>query len=431
MASSVQGIVNPYKYLINTFLLLIICGAILLYCPFAYSIGHLYLIDAIFMAASAVCVTGLTTVDVSDFTLIGQIIILLLIQLGGLGIMYLSSVLLLFLKGQLSFSQRLMFTKYHGTYEYYNMEKILPIILIYTFFLECIGAFCLTLGFLLQGYNVWTSIYFGVFHSISAFCNAGLSPIDSSIVGLNNIIKITIMFLIVFGGLGFYVVYDIYMHVKVKTSFRVHTKVVLLTTAVLILIGVLGLLIFESGKIALVDAFFQSITPRTAGFNTVDLTTLSSASKFLIIFLMIIGASPASTGGGIKTATAFIAFFSIYMVLRGKLSFVIFKRRIPTETIMRSFSLTLLYLFVVFLGTIVILLTHKFSLLNASFEVASALGTVGLSLGATRELSEIGKIIIIILMFLGRVGPSALLLMMINKEKVDKIIYPEEKVLLG
>jgi len=169
----------------------------------------------------------------------------------------------------------------------------------------------------LQGYNVWTSIYFGVFHSISAFCNAGLSPIDSSIVGLNNIIKITIMFLIVFGGLGFYVVYDIYMHVKVKTSFRVHTKVVLLTTAVLILIGVLGLLIFESGKIALVDAFFQSITPRTAGFNTVDLTTLSSASKFLIIFLMIIGASPASTGGGIKNSDGiYRIFFNLHGIKR-------------------------------------------------------------------------------------------------------------------
>jgi trk system potassium uptake protein TrkH len=311
------------------------------------------------------------------------------------------------------------------------MERILPIILLYTFYLEFIGAFFLTVGFLLEGYDVVTSIYFGIFHSISAFCNAGLSPIDSSIIGLNYIIKITIMFLIVCGGLGFYVVYDIYMHVKMKTSFRVHTKVVILTTFVLIIIGVLGLLIFENGHIPLIDAFFQSITARTAGFNTVDLAKLSSASKFLIIFLMIIGASPASTGGGIKTATAFVAFFSTYIVLRGKLSFVIFKRRIPAETIMRSFSLTLLYLFVVFLGTIFILLTHELSLINSSFEVASALGTVGLSLGATRELSEIGKIIIIILMFLGRVGPSALLLMMINKEKIDKIIYPEEKVLLG
>ena len=431
MAHRIQGIVNPYKYLVNTFLILIISGAILLYCPFAYSNGHLHLIDAIFMSTSAVCVTGLTTVNVSDFNLVGQIIILLLIQLGGLGIMYLSSVLFLFLKGQLSFSQRLMFSKFHGTYEYYNMERILPIILLYTFCLEFIGAFCLTLGFFFQGYDVLTSIYFGIFHSISAFCNAGLSPINSSIVGLNYIIKITIMFLIVCGGLGFYVVYDIYMHFKVKTSFRVHTKVVLLTTFVLIMIGVLGLLVFEKGNIALIDSFFQSITARTAGFNTVDLAKLSIASKFLIIFLMIIGASPASTGGGIKTATAFVAFFSTYIVLRGKLSFVIFKRRIPAETIMRSFSLTLLYLFVVFLGTIIILLTQELTLINSSFEVASALGTVGLSLGATRELSEMGKVIIIIWMFLGRVGPSALLLMIINKEKMDKIIYPEEKVLLG
>jgi trk system potassium uptake protein TrkH len=431
MAHRIQGIVNPYKYLVNTFLILIISGAILLYCPFAYSNGHLHLIDAIFMSTSAVCVTGLTTVNVSDFNLVGQIIILLLIQLGGLGIMYLSSVLFLFLKGQLSFSQRLMFSKFHGTYEYYNMERILPIILLYTFCLEFIGAFCLTLGFFFQGYDVLTSIYFGIFHSISAFCNAGLSPINSSIVGLNYIIKITIMFLIVCGGLGFYVVYDIYMHFKVKTSFRVHTKVVLLTTFVLIMIGVLGLLVFEKGNIALIDSFFQSITARTAGFNTVDLAKLSIASKFLIIFLMIIGASPASTGGGIKTTTAFVAFFSTYIVLRGKLSFVIFKRRIPAETIMRSFSLTLLYLFVVFLGTIIILLTQELTLINSSFEVASALGTVGLSLGATRELSEMGKVIIIIWMFLGRVGPSALLLMIINKEKMDKIIYPEEKVLLG
>lgn len=431
MAQKLKGIVNPYKYLANTFLILIIIGAILLYSPIVHFKGQLLLIDALFTSTSAVCVTGLTTVNVSDFDIIGQIVILILIQLGGLGIMYLSSVLFLFLRGQLSFSQRLMFSKYHGTYEYYNMEQILPIILVYTFSIELIGTFFLYIGFSLEGFNLWESFYYGIFHSISAFCNAGLSPIDSSIMGLNTIVKITIMFLIVLGGLGFYVIYDIYMHYKEHSKLRLHTKVVLLTTFTLILLGVSGLLLLERGKMLVIDAFFQSITSRTAGFNTVDIARLSNGSIFLIIFLMIIGASPASTGGGIKTSTAFVSFFTMYTVLKGKFYFVIFKRRIPTETIMRSFSLTLLYLFAIFVGTILILITHNFSLLDSVFEVASALGTVGLSLGITKELNEIGKIVIVLWMFLGRVGPAALLLMMINKEKMDKIIYPEEKVLLG
>lgn len=431
MTQNQKRIVNPYKYLVNTFLSLILIGAILLYSPFVRFDGELHLIDAIFTSTSAVCVTGLTTVNVSDFSFIGQIVILMLIQLGGLGIMYLSSVLFLFLRGQLSFSQRLMFSKYHGTYEYYNMEQILPIILAYTFSAEIIGAFFLFFGFFMEGASFWKSIHFGIFHSISAFCNAGLSPINTSIVGLNPIVKITIMFLIVLGGLGFYIFYDVYMYYKEDLKLRLHTKVVLLTTIALILIGAFGLLFLERGNLAIIDAFFQSITARTAGFNTVDLAKLTNESNFLIIFLMIIGASPASTGGGIKTSTAFVAFFTIYTVLKGKFYFVIFKRRIPTETIMRSFSLTLLYLFVLFIGTILILATHNFSLLDSAFEVTSALGTVGLSLGITKELSYIGKIIIILCMFLGRVGPAALLLMMINKEKMDKIIYPEEKVLLG
>jgi trk system potassium uptake protein TrkH len=311
------------------------------------------------------------------------------------------------------------------------MEQILQIILIYTFSAELIGAFILFFGFFMEGLNFWKSIYFGIFHSISAFCNAGLSPIDTSLIGLNSTIKITIMLLIVLGGLGFYVVYDVHMHYKEHSKLRLHEKVVLLTTITLILLGAFGLLFLERGKLAVIDAFFQSVTARTAGYNTVDLSKLTNESNFLIIFLMIIGASPASTGGGIKTSTAFVAFFTMYTVLKGKFYFVIFKRRIPTETIMRSFSLTLLYLFVIFLGTILILITHNFSLLDSAFEVASALGTVGLSLGITKELSDIGKIVIILWMFLGRVGPAALLLMMINKEKMDKIVYPEEKVLLG
>jgi trk system potassium uptake protein TrkH len=431
MAKNHQGIVNPYKYLVNTFLILIISGAIFLYSPLVSFKGHLHFIDALFTSTSAVCVTGLTTVNVSYYNFTGQIIILMLIQLGGLGIMYLSSVLLLLLRGQLSFGQRLMYSKYHGTYEYYNMEKILPIILIYTFSVEFIGALSLSIGFYFENMGIVKSIYYGIFHSISAFCNAGLSPIDTNLIGLNPLIKITVMILIVLGGLGFYVIYDINLHYKEHSRLRLHTIVVFLTTIILILLGTFGLLLFEKGKLPVIDAFFQSITARTAGFNTVDLAKLSNESNFLIIFLMIIGASPASTGGGIKTSTAFVAFFAMYTVLKGKFYFVIFKRRIPTETILRSFSLTLLYVFVLFIGTILILVTHNFSLLDSAFEVTSALGTVGLSLGITKELSVIGKVVIILWMFLGRVGPSALLLMMIDKEKVDKVVYPEEKVLLG
>ncbi|MDY6820633.1 MAG: potassium transporter TrkG [Deferribacterota bacterium] len=431
MAKYIKDVVNPNRYLFYTFGLLIVVGTLLLYNPYIHFNGHKQFIDTLFMATSAVCVTGLTTVNVSDFGLVGQLIILILIQLGGLGIMYLSSTLFLLLRGQLSFKQRIMFAKYHGTYEFFNMEKVLPVILVYTFVSEFMGGFFLFFGFLFEGLSVKQSIYFSIFHSISAFCNAGLSPIDSSLIGLNNIIKVTVMSLIILGGLGFYVVYDLYIYITKRSVLRLHTKVVFITTLFLIFLGACFLLIFEKGNLNYIDALFQSITSRTAGFSTVNTGSLEVESKFLTIFLMIAGASPASTGGGIKTTTAFISFYAIYVILRGKTDFNIFKRRIPIESVLRAFSITLLYLLVCFIGTILILSIQHFSLLEAAFEVVSAMGTVGLSLGITPHLEAPAKFIIILIMFIGRIGPSSLLLMMIKRERKYKIMYPEEKILLG
>lgn len=422
---------DPNIYLFITFLLLIIFGASLLKLPVVKFNGHLSVLDALFTSTSAVCVTGLTVVDVSDFNTIGQIFIILLMELGGLGIMYLSATLFLLLRGQLSFKQRLMFKEFHGSYDFYNMEYILPIIILYTFLIEFIGMCFLTAGFCIDGYSFGTSVYYAIFHSVSAFCNAGLSIFDENLIHANSLIKVTIMGLIVLGGIGFYVVYDVYERIKKPGKFRLHTKVVVITTVFLILIGAFLLFLLEWGKISIIDAFFQSITPRTAGFNTVDLTKLSQASKFLLIFLMIIGASPASTGGGVKTSTAFLTLLAIYLVLKGKFDFIIFKRKVPVETILRAFSIVLLYLFVLFFATTLILVTHRLNLLEVVFEVASAMGTVGLSLGVTRELTEVGKIIIILCMFLGRIGPASLLIIMIKREKTQVVSYPEEKILLG
>ena len=423
--------ISAQAYLILTFLILIIIGTILLLSPIVTHKNGLSLVNALFTSTSAVCVTGLTVVNTSEFNLTGQIVLLALMQLGGIGIMTLGSSLILFLRGEIDLGTRIMASQINESYGFHEIEHILRFVLIYTFIAEFIGMILLFPAFLIDGFNASHSLYLAFFHTISAFCNAGFSVFDESLVNSNNFIKIIIMLLIVAGGLGYYVIFDITKKFKHKTKLKIHTKIVFIMTGFLIIAGAIAFQFIERGNISVIDSLFQSVTARTAGFNTIDLLSMHRVSLVVLILLMIIGASPGSTGGGLKTTTAFLAFISIKAASSGAKRTVIFGRKIPPTNIMRAFSIVILYLLVIGFASILFLFFDDYNFLHVIFEVTSAVGTVGLSVGITSEANTAGKIILIICMFIGRLGPSAFLLAMMGKEKSIKIDYPEEKIILG
>jgi len=393
--------------------------------PFVNHTNGLSIIDACFTATSAICVTGLTTVSTSGFNLYGQLSLLLLMQLGAVGIMTLTSSFLVAFRGKLSLKHKISFSKLQENFEIKDANSILKSILIITFITEFIGFVLLSIGFFIEGLSLNNAMYQGFFHSISAFCNAGFSTYDTSIVNLNSLIKYTISFLIIIGGLGYFVIYELIDKRKHHSKLSLHSKIVIYTTIVLIIGGTLLLFLFEKGTMTFTDSFFQSVTTRTAGFNSIDLTKLNYTSIFLILLLMFIGASPGSTGGGIKTTTFFIIIISIFSVLKGKTEVVIYNRTISIKHILKAFATSFIYFGIIVFGVILLLQESPFSLQEALFESVSAMGTVGLSLGITPNLDTYGKIIIIALMFIGRLGPASLALATMKKEKHLKIKYPD------
>ncbi len=419
---------NPWQYLILSFLTLIILGTFFLNLPFVKHQNGISFIDSLFTSTSAVCVTGLTTVNTSGFNWQGEVVLLLLMQLGAIGIMTLSSSFILAVRGKISLKHKISFFRTQENASLHDVHDVLKFILVITFITEFFGAILLSVGFYIQGNTIWESVHQGIFHSISAFCNAGFSTYDSSLIGMNNIIKYTVMLLIIIGGIGYYVIYEIVKKYRVEKRLSLHTKIVLLASFVLIFGGAALIFLFEGGNLSVTDSLFQSITARTAGFNTVDLFNLHYLSLFFITLLMFIGASPGSTGGGIKTTTFFIVVFSVFKILKGKTRVVIFNRQIPNSVILKSFAILSIYFIVAFLGTLALLYHNNHGFLNTLFEVTSALGTVGLSLGISSEVGLYGKLILILIMFIGRVGPASIAMSTFKNEKEIKIKYPEEQV---
>ncbi len=414
-----------------TFLVASIIGALALKLPFVHHTEGLSLLDAFFTATSAVCVTGLSTVTTSGFNLPGQIIIIILIQLGGIGIMTLTSSLILFYSNKLNLRHRMQAARITDAFSLKEVEGVLTVILKFTLLTELLGMFLLTAGFLMEGYPLGRSLYLSMFHSISAFCNAGFSTFDASMIGQNDLIKLTVMVLIVLGGLGYYVIFDFMEYFKRGDRITIHSKIVIGATIFLIFLGTLSFLSLEKRYISLIDAAFQAVTARTAGFNTIDISNMHTISLFILIILMIIGAAPGSTGGGVKLTTFFVAMFSVYSALRGHSRVVIMGRRLPQSNILRSFALIVIYVAFLVIATGFLLYVEDFSFLKSVFEVTSALGTVGLSLGVTPSLSNYGKIIIIVTMLAGRIGPSTMALLFLRSEKRTRIDYPEEKLILS
>lgn len=452
---------NPALIFILSFLFIIIIGAFFLSLPNATH-GKITLVDALFTSTSAVCVTGLVVLDTAkDFTGLGQIVILTLIQIGGLGIMtFAGFVGFMFSGGGVSFQQRMML-KDIGNSEKINdvINSIYKIIFI-MFLVESIGALILYLSTPSELFSNWTGhVFFSVFHSISAFCNAGFSTYADGIYNVdlrfNYTLLLTLSGLIVFGGIGFPIVLNFYRYILFQITnvwhflvnkrrfehapyvLNLNSKIVLITTTALIVIGFVSFFIFEYdgvlrehglwGKIS--TSLFGSIVPRTAGFNSVNMSLLSFPTVILMVFLMWIGASPGGTGGGIKTTTFAIMIMNFFSMAKGDKSLIIQKREIKSIAINRAFAIVMMSLLLIGLATTMILyFDPQFYLDQIVFEVFSAFSTTGLSLGVTSGLSDGSKLVLIFVMFIGRVGSVTFFSAFLFKMYKKKQTYPTYEI---
>ncbi|GIW49328.1 MAG: potassium uptake protein, TrkH family [Caloramator sp.] len=438
---------QPVQVLALGFAAVILLGAILLSLPISSRDGNpTNFIDALFTATSAVCVTGLVTVDTgTHYSLFGQLIILLLIQTGGLGFMTFATLIALILGKKISLRERLIMQEAYNTFNIQGVVKLALYVMGITFSIELIGALILSTQFVPQ-YGLLKGLYFGLFHSVSSFCNAGFDLIGNfqSLTPYvdNTVVNLTVMSLVVIGGIGFAVLTEVINYRKTK-RLSLHAKVVLSATAFLIISGAIAFFLLEytnpktlgnlniKGKI--LASLFASVTPRTAGFNTISTSDMTTAGKFLTIVLMFIGASPGSTGGGIKTSTAFLLFMTVVAVVQGKEDTEIYQKRINKSYVYRALAIALISFTIVTFVTMVLSIVQHGDFIEYLYEATSAFATVGLTLGLTTRLTLIGKIIIIITMYIGRVGPLTITMAIAHKQQTttNLIRYPEDKILIG
>ncbi|MDY0283428.1 MAG: potassium transporter TrkG [Synergistaceae bacterium] len=425
------------------FLLVILVGALLLWLSNTYLYDMpISIADALFMSTSAVCVTGLVTINLSTgLGMVSQLIILVLIQIGGLGIMTAVMMLGLVAGRRIGIKSRLFFLGGFGLDGVSGAVRLLTIIAKYTFVVETFGALLLYWGFIRHGIPVEKSIYYAVFHSVSAFCNAGFSPLPNGLNGfsLSIIVPASVMMLIILGGLGFPVFANCWDVLWKKGRLSHYSKLVLFLTFWLITLGTVMLLIsdWNEGLAGLPDwariwnALFTSVTTRTAGFDTVQPSVFSELGKILMIALMVIGASPASTGGGIKTTTLGVLAVAAWNEMLGRDENVFWHRKIGYQTVRRALAMSFMYLITFFIGAVVLSLIEDFSFEALLFEAVSAMGTVGLSLGITTELSVTGKMVLVALMFWGRVGILSFFATLIKEEKKVEIHFTEVNIPIG
>ncbi len=440
MNKTIKKVKNkPQKLLLLSFLAVIFTGSLLLYLPISHN-GELSYINSLFISTSAVCVTGLSVIDVSSqLTVFGKIILLILIQIGGLGLMTFIGIIIWGLKAKISFSnQNVLQYAFLQKTPRFSLKSFILFLFKYTLIVESIGAIFLII--FSSDKNIVRRIFYSIFHSVSAFCNAGFSLYSDGLVRYhdNTGYTLTIAFLIITGGIGFLVVFEIVAaiknrflkKIKVYHSFlSLNSWIVINVTIALLILGTIIFYFFE--PITLLEAFFQSVTTRTAGFNTIDLNSLSHESKFITMVLMFIGGSPGSTAGGIKTTTFALLFLVTFMANNNFKDVTIRKRRIPNSVIYQALVLFLLYIVFLFISIAVLLYTHPdIYFLDIIFEAVSAIGTVGLSLNVTQKLIASSKIVIILIMFIGRVGPALIFSILINPDNRNKK-YAEEKILIG
>lgn len=431
----------------------ICAGAGLLMLPFS-TVAGVSLIDALFTATSAVCVTGLAVVDTGTvYTVFGQFVIMLLIQVGGLGVMTFTVVFFLYLGRKIPFRQRMIMQEVFAHTPRQDIYRVVKSIFVFTFLVEGAGALSLFLLWI-PDHTFFDSVRLAAFHSVSAFCNAGFGLFQDNFMSYRGsaVLNLTICGLIVLGGIGFPVVYDVSEHFKKAKKGRprlsVQTKTVLTTTAFLIAAG-MGLILWtENGNILkgvpwgerLWIALFQSVTTRTAGFNTVDIGQLTNPTLFTMMILMFWGASPGSTGGGVKTTTLAILSSFTWSRLRRRAYVNLFKKTVPHDTLSKSISLVVLSLGFIFTIFFLVLFSQeglsgevgaRGEFADYLFEVISAFGTVGLSTGVTPKLNVVGKLLIIAMMLIGRVGVLTFTYIFAGVESRGGIQYAEQNLMIG
>ncbi len=448
---------NPAQLFLISFVAIILFGTLLLSLPSATHNG-ISLLDALFTATSAVCVTGLIVVNTAtDFTVFGQGIILLLIQIGGLGILTFVSYFSYFFKGQISYEKQIAMSAINSNARIGKELTLLKHIIIITLLIEALSGVLIFYNVERESFSsLGDQFFFAVFHAVSAFCNAGFSTLEHSLqqgaFEFNYGLQIIIALTFIFGGLGFPIVENItsYFNYKTQRAFSftknmdsrpwvlaLNSRIALITSAVLTAGGFISFYFLEfnntlvrhssSGK--LITAFFGAVTPRTAGFNTVDTASLLFPTTLLLFFLMWVGASPKSTGGGIKTTTLAIAVLNILSLVRGSSRIEIFKREIVEVTIKRAFAMISLSIIVISIGIVLISIQEpEIEMLKIAFECISAYSTVGLSMGITEGLSSVSKLVLIFLMFIGRVSALTVLFAIFRKKVVRNYRYPKEEI---
>lgn len=427
-------------------MVLIAAGTLLLSLPAASTGGRISFIDALFMATSATCVTGLAVIDTgTQLSTFGQIVLLVLFQFGGLGFVTMATLITLVLNKRISLKERLLLQESMNQNSMQGIVKLIRRVLIYSLVIQLTGAILLAARFVVD-MPVGKAAYYGLFHSISIFNNAGFDlfgDIHGPFSGLTRyvedpVVNITSMLLIFLGGIGFIVLSDVIDYPKRK-RLMLHSKVVLATSAVLILVGAIIFFWLElnatlkplhaGGKI--MASFLQAITPRSGGVTTIEIPLLRESTQFLMILLMFIGAAPGSTGGGIKITTFAILASTAYAKLRGKEDIVMFRHRISKKNVYRAITMTLLSLMLVVISTMLLSVTERADFLSVLFEAVSAFGTSGITMGLTTELTTIGKVLVIILMFVGRTGPLTLAYALKPKNSKELYRYPEGNITIG
>lgn len=444
---------SPVQILAIGFAVVIFTGGILLTLPIAATDGKSTpFIDCLFTSTSAVCVTGLVTVDTgTHWTYFGKTVIICLIEIGGLGFMSFATLFALILGKRITLRERLVMQEAMNTFDLQGLVKMAKYVLIFTFSIEGAGALLLSTQFIPK-FGLAKGVYYSLFHAISAFCNAGFDLLGeysgpfSSLTSFadNSVIILTIGGLIAIGGIGFSVILELYNY-KACKKLSLHTKVVLSVTGFLIIFGAILMFLFEvnnpatiknmSFKGKVLSALFASISPRTAGFNSISTSDMTTAGIFLTTILMFIGGSPGSTAGGIKTSTMGILLSTLISVIKGREDTEIFKKRINKEIVYRALAITMIGLALVVVVTMILSITEAgkpgITFAYLLYEATSAFGTVGLTLGLTTKLSFIGKIVVALTMYAGRVGPLTLAIALAKKKTSNAIKYPEDKILVG
>jgi trk system potassium uptake protein TrkH len=439
-------VLSPSQWMLLGFAIIISIGTLLLALPIASQSGKsLGLLNALFTSTSAVCVTGLAVVDTGQFfTHFGQIVIMLLIQIGGLGFMTYGVIIALLLGKKLGLKHRFMIQESTNSATIQGLVRLCLSIFMISLIIEVSGSLILTIHWYSElGFK--QAVFYAIFHSISAFNNAGFGLWPDSLIRYvdDPVVNIVITLLIILGALGFIVILDILRKRNWRTL-ALNSKIVLTTSAALILAGFLVIYITEmlspemfsqfTWSERLWAAYFQGISPRSAGFNTIDIGKMLAASQFFIIILMFIGGASGSTGGGIKINTFTVLLLAVFSHIRGRSEIHIFHRKIATETVLRALSVIIISLGTVLLVAFLLTTTEnqsKFDFIAILFEATSAFSTTGLSMGITADLTSAGKCIVIVTMFIGRLGPLTLVYALSKNKKTTKIGYAEERVLIG